>query len=142
MHEHVWLHECVYQCVFEWVHVLICNSQHLQLKRRPISLISSSQNATFHVALVSDNNFQHDDIWALLSLYNVMVAILVAAFLGSVFIPLKNGIMFFTHHSVCLCVCVCVCLSVCHHVCGEMAGLSNTVLSEVNTIYTNLKMQH
>ena len=55
-----------------------------------------------------------------------------------IFIPLKKGIMFFTHHSVCLC----VCLSVCHHVCGEMAGLSNMVSSEVNTIYKNLKMQH
>ena len=46
------------------------------------------------------------------------------------------------HPSLGLSVCVCVCLSVCHHVCGEMAGLSNMVLSEVNTIYTNLKMQH
>ena len=46
------------------------------------------------------------------------------------------------HPALGLSVCVCVCLSVCHHVCGEMAGLSNMVLSEVNTIYTNLKMQH
>ena len=43
---------------------------------------------------------------------------------------------------VCLSVCLCVCLSVCHHVCGEMAGLSNMALSEVNTIYKNLKLQH
>ena len=43
---------------------------------------------------------------------------------------------------VCVCVCVSVCLSVCHHVCGEMAGLSNIVSSEVNTICKNFKMQH
>ena len=43
---------------------------------------------------------------------------------------------------VCGCVCLSVCLSVCHHVWGEMAGLSNMALSEANTIYKNLKMQH
>ena len=64
-----------------------------------------------------------------------------------VIIPLKKAIMFFTSPldlsvCVCLCVCVCVCLSVCHHVYSEMAGLSNMVSSEVNTIYKNLKMQH
>ena len=63
-------------------------------------------------------------------------------------IPLKKDIMFFTYITrfvcvcVCVCVCLCVCLSVCHHVCSEMAGLSNMVSSEVNTIYKNLKMQH
>ena len=62
-----------------------------------------------------------------------------------IFKPLKKGIMFFTPSlglSVCVCVCVCVCVSVYHHICGEMAGLSNMVSSEVNTIYKNLKMQH
>ena len=58
----------------------------------------------------------------------------------------KKVLCFSPHHSVCLCVCLCVCvsvcLSVCHHVRGEMAGLSNMVSSEVNTIYKNLKMQY
>ena len=58
-------------------------------------------------------------------------------------IPLKKGTMFFTSPlGLSVCVCVCVCVSVCHHVCGEMAGLSNMVSSEVNTIHKNLKMQH
>ena len=58
----------------------------------------------------------------------------------------KKVLCFSPNHSVCLSVCVSVCLSVCvfvcHHVCGDMAGLSNMVSSEVNTIYKNLKMQH
>ena len=47
-----------------------------------------------------------------------------------IIIPLKKGVMILTWSLV---------LSVCHHVCGEMAGLSNMVSSEVNTIYQELE---
>ena len=43
---------------------------------------------------------------------------------------------------VCLCVCLSVCLSVCHQHCDEMAGLSNTVLSEAITLGNSSTLQH
>ena len=43
--------------------------------------------------------------------------------------------------SVCLSVCVSVCLCVCHQDCDEMAGLSNTVLSDAITPDNSSKMQ-
>ena len=53
--------------------------------------------------------------------------------------------MFFTLSlglSVCVSVCLCVCLCVCHQDCDEMAGLSNTVLSEAITLGNSSALQH
>ena len=53
--------------------------------------------------------------------------------------------MFFTLPlglSVCVSVCLSVCLCVCHQDCDEMAGLSNTVLSEAITLGNSSTLQH